>query len=74
MSPLINRRNLFKLGLTSGLAGAMSAWWARRAAAQRHVPFVALAITPSGDGLSGALDLLGRVFTFGGAPKLGTAA
>ena len=70
MSPLINRRNLFKLGLTSGLAGAMSAWWPLRAFAQRHVPFRS-AITPSGDGLW-ALDLLGRVFTYGGAPKFGT--
>ena len=71
MSPIISRRNLFKLGLTSSLAGAMGAWWPRRASAQRHVPFVDLAITPSGDGLW-ALDLLGRVFTFGGAPKFGT--
>ena len=68
MSPFISRRRLFQLGLTSGIAGAITAWWPRGASAQRHVPFVHLAITPSGDGLW-ALDLLGRVFTVGAAPK-----
>ena len=60
--PIQRRRFLKWSGLGLGLGGILG----RRASAQ-HLPFVDMAITPSGHGLW-ALDLKGKVSAFGDAP------